>query len=79
MRSEDKATPDALPEGWTEAYPGGMATRNHPTLGGIIDKTIVGGRWFVVFHHDDLQPVEDLDSRAEAFAAFFAAIERIEQ
>jgi hypothetical protein len=30
-----------LPEGWTEATPGGMATSLDPVLGGIIDQAIL--------------------------------------
>lgn len=69
----------AIPAGWVESTPGGMATRNHPTLGGIIDKAILGSSWFVIFQHEDLPPIDGLASRADAFAAFLEAIERIQQ
>jgi putative DNA primase/helicase len=67
---------DELPEGWTESRPGGLATRNHPTLGGIIDSNRTPLGWFVIFHREDLQPIDGLASRADAFKAFFEAIER---
>jgi hypothetical protein len=68
---------DALPEGWTEAYPGGIATNRDPDLGGIVDRTVASemgegmpGGWFVIFHRDGIEPIEDLPSREEAFEAF---------
>jgi hypothetical protein len=71
----------ALPEGWTEAWPGGMATNRDPDLGGIVDRTILHsmgkampGGWFVVFHRDGLATVEELPSREEAFEAFAEAM-----
>ncbi|WP_431798024.1 hypothetical protein SGO26_30095 (plasmid) [Cupriavidus metallidurans] len=63
-----------LPEGWTEARPGGLATNPDPLTGGIIDSAIVDGTWFVVFHRDDLKVLEGLPSRESAFAAFFKAV-----
>ncbi|MWL91755.1 MULTISPECIES: hypothetical protein [Cupriavidus] len=63
-----------LPEGWTEASPGGLATNPDPLTGGIIDRAIVDGTWFVVFHHDDLKLLEGLPSRESAFEALREAI-----
>lgn len=65
---------DNLPEGWTEAYPGGMATNRDPVKGGIIDSEIVSGLWFVIFHRDDLPLLDGFNSRDEAFCAYEQAI-----
>lgn len=65
---------DNLPEGWTEAYPGGMATNRDPVKGGIIDSEIVSGLWFVIFHRDDLPLLDGFNSRDEAFRAYEQAI-----
>ncbi|MGX0940153.1 hypothetical protein ACUXQ2_006251 [Cupriavidus metallidurans] len=63
-----------LPEGWTEASPGGLATNPDLLTGGIIDRTIVDGTWFVVFHREDLKLLEGLPSRDIAFDAFREAM-----
>lgn len=67
-------TTSNLPQGWT-ANGDGIATNNDPQLGGIIDKAIVSGEWFVIFNDDDLEAIEGLSSRAEAFEAFKRAID----
>lgn len=59
-----------LPEGWTEAGPGRMATNPDPLRGGIIDRTIVGGEWFVIFNRPDLGTLEGFATRESAFEAF---------
>lgn len=56
--------------GWAYAGEDRMRTNNDPLLGGIIDKAMVDGKWFVVFHHDTLPAVEGFDSSAEAHAYF---------
>ncbi|MGF6440080.1 hypothetical protein [Paraburkholderia youngii] len=63
-----------LPPGWTEGSPGGIATNRDPASGGIIDRTIADGTWFVVFHRDDLEVLHDLPSRQAAFEAFARAM-----
>lgn len=63
-----------LPEGWTEALPGGMATNRDPVKGGIIDNEIVSGLWVVIFHRDDLPTLYGFSSRDEAFRAHRHAI-----
>lgn len=45
----------------------GIACNNDPVLGGIIDSNLVSGLWFVIFNDDDLEMVEGLQSREEAF------------
>ena len=60
----------ALPAGWTEASPGGLATNSDPANGGIVDKNMAGLGWFVIFHRRDLDMVEGLPSREEAFRVF---------
>jgi hypothetical protein len=61
--------PDTLPDGWTEAFPGGMATNKDPILGGIVDDELFSGLWFVIFNHEDLEPLDGFSSRQEAFTA----------
>lgn len=68
--SNTHASKAFLPEGWTEATPGGMATNAHPTDGGIVDRTLLTEEWFVIFHRDGLKTVEGLASRDEAFRVF---------
>lgn len=65
---------DTLPAGWTEASPGGLATNPDPLTGGIIDREIVNGKWFVVFGPDELPTLEGLATRRAAFEAFDVAM-----
>lgn len=55
-----------LPKGWT-GYVDGIATNLDPIAGGIIDKTIIGGEWFVLPNNDAILPEEGLKTQAEAF------------
>lgn len=64
-----------MPEGWTEASPGGMATNPDPQSGGIIDRTIATNEWFIVFNRDNLATIEGLVSRKVAFELFAVAIQ----
>lgn len=66
--------PDNLPQGWTEAYPGGLATNTDPIKGGIIDSEIVSGLWFVIFSRDNLPLLDGFTSRDEAFRAHEQAL-----
>lgn len=61
---------------WNESA-SGLACNNDPVLGGIIDKTIISGEWFVIFNDDNLEMIEGLSSREEAFKEFQKAIEAI--
>ena len=63
-----------LPEGWTEAFPGGLACNPDPIKGGIIDKEILSGKWFVVFGRVNLPILDGFPSRDEAFRAHEQAI-----
>jgi hypothetical protein len=65
-----------LPMGWKEASPGGMATNRDQEFGGIIDKNMIGPDWFIVFHRSDLNLIDGLQSRAEAFRIFEEQIQR---
>lgn len=69
----DSRDSELLP-GWTEGSPGGIATNRDPATGGIIDRKIADGTWFVVFHRDDLEVLHDLPSRQAAFEAFASAM-----
>lgn len=64
-----------LNNGWVEAYEGGIATNNDPVLGGIVDKAIASGEWFVIFNSDHIAPIDGLPSREAAFEAHQRAIE----
>lgn len=57
----------ALPPGWSEASPGGMATNRDPVAGGIVDKNMTGLGWFIIFNDDAMETVEGLARRDEAF------------
>lgn len=66
-------TPSNIPTGWkANDVQGtiGIACNNDPLLGGIIDTNMVSGLWFVIFNDDDLEMVEGLQSREEAFKVF---------
>lgn len=65
---------NTLPQGWNESA-SGMACNNDPVLGGIIDKTIVSDEWFVIFNCDNIEMIEGLSSREEAFKEFQKAID----
>lgn len=60
-----------LPDGWTQTG-SGMATNPDPINGGIVDRNIVEGRWFVVFNDDAIPPQTDktFDTRDQAFEFF---------
>ena len=67
----DLTTLNSLFPGWTESGSTGLICNPHPA-GGIIDKTILTGEWFVVFN-DGRPTIEDLGSRDEAVKAFVKA------
>ena len=69
------AAPDApaLPEGWTEASPGGMATGKDPRTGGIVDTEIASGQWFAIPNDDAIGPLSGFATRADAFAGLARA------
>ena len=64
----------ALPQGWTEASPGGLATNPDPVTGGIVDRQIVSGLWFVISHDGGIGTLEGFATRADAFAALQARL-----
>lgn len=57
--------------GWKESGPNGMIC-NADQRGGIIDKAIASGEWFVIFN-DERDLINGLDSRDDAIEAFAAA------
>lgn len=56
-------------EGWKFSE-SGMACNADPQLGGIIDKAIVSGLWFIIFNDNALDVIEGLHSQEEAFEVF---------
>lgn len=64
----------ALPDGWSEATTGGMATNSDPINGGIVDRTIVGGQWFAIANRPGVGPLEGFRDRAAAFDALANAL-----
>lgn len=64
----------AIFQNWKVSETGIMCS-NHPTLGGIIDKAIVSGKWFVVFN-DEIDLIEGLESIEDAKEAFVTAIRK---
>lgn len=65
-----------LPEGWSESSPGGLAANPDPINGGIIDRAIVSGEWFIVFNRDDLPSLDGFSSRDDAFRAVAECLQR---
>lgn len=64
-----------LPEGWSEG-PRGMATNPDPVRGGIVDRPLIGGDWFVIANDDDISEglkSQTFKTRAEAFQALAQA------
>ncbi|WP_249204635.1 hypothetical protein [Burkholderia cenocepacia] len=68
-----KAEP-VLPDGWTEAYPGGIATNRDPQVGGIVDSEIGSGLWFAIPNRDDIPDLQGFATRQHAFEALQDAI-----
>jgi hypothetical protein len=59
--------------GWSEGDNGILASAD-PIFGGIIDKAIVSGRWFVIFNDDSIPPTDlEFATRAEAIGHFIRA------
>jgi F420-dependent methylenetetrahydromethanopterin dehydrogenase len=67
-------TAQNLPQGW-EGSGNGLVCNADPVLGGIIDRNLVSGQWFVVFNADDISVIEDIASRDDAFRLFQEAID----
>jgi len=65
---------NTAPTGFSESITG-MCANSDPIVGGIIDSRIVDGKWFVIFNDDDLDMVEGLESREEAFQVYQKAID----
>lgn len=64
----------ALPEGWSEATLGGMATSRDPVNGGIVDQAIVSGEWFAIANRAGVAPLEGFQDRAAALDALAKAL-----
>jgi hypothetical protein len=67
-----------LPAGWTEAAPGRIATSTDPITGGIVDKQMVSGEWFVIPENKALTKIEGFTSRDAAFEALAMALARLD-
>lgn len=76
MSTDKQSRSTMLPQGWKEAPSGRMATNADPIHGGIIDSSFNGGKWFAVFNREGWGPIEGLNSRDEAFNAFFDRLSR---
>lgn len=63
---------------WIESE-NGLMINSDTILGGIIDKTIKTGEWFVIFHSDLIPTIEGLESKEKALQAFNAALESVYQ
>lgn len=62
---------------WQHLSEDGMATNKDPVAGGIIDKAIVSGKWFVIPHNDAIPPIEELETKADAFAYLEEKLEEL--
>ena len=66
---------DALPDGWTEAYRGGIAANSDPLTGGIVDSEIVSGLWFAIANNNAIKErMDGYATRSEAMTALQSAI-----
>lgn len=67
-------TINVISNGWTESHSGGLLC-NPAKNGGIIDKAIVSGEWFVIFGDGKptLEGYETRDDAVEAFCAQYVA------
>lgn len=63
---------------WIESE-NGLMINSDPILGGIIDKTIKTGEWFVIFHSDLIPTIEGLESKEKALQAFNDSLESVYQ
>ena len=63
---------------WIESE-NGLMINSDPILGGIIDKTIKTGEWFVIFHSDLIPTIEGLESKEKALQAFNDTLESVYQ
>lgn len=59
---------------WNHLSADEIATNIDPVFGGIVDKAIVSGKWFVIPNSDHIAVMEDFDTKAEAIAALNAAV-----
>lgn len=69
--------PESLPAGWTGRV-GGIATNQDPVSGGIIDKELVSGKWFVIPQDDSIAQMDGFDTQKEAFDALSSAVAEAE-
>ena len=65
--AQEVAALNSICPGWSEATVGGMVCTADPR-GGIIDKAILSGEWFVIF--PDASIVSGYESREDAIEAF---------
>lgn len=69
-----------LPEGWTQSPSGKLATKREGDDGGIVDKAIKSGEWFVVANNKAAnEKLKDatFKTRREAFDALAAALAEV--
>lgn len=59
---------------WSHLAADAIATNNDPVFGGIIDKAIVSGEWFVISNSDDIPTMHGFATKQEAFDALEKAI-----
>lgn len=72
-RLEPSDTAD-LPKGWTGSGTG-LISNSDPQSGGIIDKRVIGGRWFVIPNRAGIEIPEDFETREQALAALQDALD----
>lgn len=68
-----QAKAPALPEGW-KGTPAGIATNDDKVSGGIVDKAIADGKWFVIPNNDAIGTLEGFDSREAAITGLADAV-----
>lgn len=68
-----------VPEGWENRGPDSMLAHGDPKTGGIIDKPIGGGEWFVIPNNDAIKQMDGFKTRDEAVKAFNKALREQER
>lgn len=54
---------------WNHLSEDGIATNTDPIFGGIVDKAIVSGEWFVIPNDDRISLMDGFDTKQEAIDA----------
>jgi hypothetical protein len=62
---------------WNHLSVDGIATNNDPENGGIIDKEILSGEWFVIFNNNDIPSASGFPTKDAAFQHHREALDMV--